>query len=203
MDLRRVRYGGGAFKLAKDLQRYLYDDECAAWLVPVEEGEGDENYMALVAGSQGYVRYIRHVGEVSVDEAVRAEVVKVAEEPSKVPVVTIPIRHLIPGHGVELEETKPTNYLGYRISKADVVPPSAFDYKLDLDALGRDLEKFRESQDWTMADAAIRAGMSEHTWCRLEFGAGKQPSAETLLRLLQTMEVSDYGKYMTLKSEDS
>jgi len=201
MDLRRLRYGGGAFKLIKELEVQLFDDDCVAWAVPV--GDGDENYLALVVGRGDYAKYIRHVGEVSLNDALKSGLLTQDSEPSRVPTVSIPIRYIIPGDGVIMEQTKPTTYLGYRLHKAEELPPSPFDYSLDLHSLGRDLSKFRQEKGWSMTDAALNAGLSEHTWTRMEYVTNKQPRAETLLRLLHVMDVEDYGKYMSLKDGDS
>lgn len=188
----------GATRLFYELEPYLVADT-PVWEVPVNDG----GYSALVVTVHGAAVYLRHVAETSVEKALDMGFLVRDEKPSTVPRVVIPSRELVSFSGLVMEKGEMTEYLGHRLRKPVKKDSQDINYSLDLQALGKDLKKFRTSQGWTLSDTAMRLGMSARHWYRMEQGGSKYPSAQTVLRLMKVMGVQDYSKYLTRDTEDA
>src|SRR5699024_10068302 len=157
----------------------------------------------LLVTGHGAAVYLRHVAESRVETAWDMGFLTRDGEPSAVPGVVLPSRELASFSGLVMEKGEMTECLGHRLRKPVKTDSQDINYSLDLQALGKDLKKFRTSQGWTLSDAAMRLGMSARHWYRMEQGGSKYPSAQTVLRLMKVMGVQDYSKYLTRDTDDA
>lgn len=191
-SIEKLRFRSGARRLAEELREVMEDDQLRAWVVPIEE-----NYSALIIGTEEKAEFRRYVANTSLDEAEEYNVIVREEEPVYTPQVAIPIRVTQIGKGMVSEPTEPTTYVGYLLGRGgngDYVPA---EYELDIHKLAESLNAFRVSHGWSFSQAGNHAGVDYRSWSSME--KLSKPSGEVLMRVLMLLGVADYRTFMKRK----